>query len=59
MNKHKRLVCKVNAYIQAFIKARSIATVHELQECLKDYLESGNDFNDLKLGPVLKMVRSV
>ena len=56
INQHKRMLCKVNAYIQAFVKSRSIATTHELRECLKDYLESGNHFNDLKLGPLMKMV---
>jgi len=53
VREHQRMLCKVNAYIQAFVKVRSIATVFELGECLKEYAGEGRDFDALRLGPLV------
>ena len=50
-----RLTCKVNAYVQAFAKTRSIGTLHELHLNLQDFVASGQPFESLKLGPVKKL----
>ncbi len=55
VNEHLRKMCKVNAYIQAFVKVRSIATVHELHESMKDFVTEKNDFETLKVGPFIKL----
>ena len=47
-----RMICKVNAYIVAFVKTRSICTLYELQECLRDFVPNKEDFSKLKLGPL-------
>lgn len=47
-----RLVCKINAYILAFVKTRSFCTLHDLKECLREYVLNKEDFNNLKLGPL-------
>ncbi|CAI9734952.1 Hypothetical predicted protein [Octopus vulgaris] len=52
---HNRLVCKVNAYIQAFVTVRSVCTLKELEECIALYVNESNSFQSLKLGPLHKM----
>ncbi|XP_053389616.1 uncharacterized protein LOC128552593 [Mercenaria mercenaria] len=49
---HKRLVSKINTYITAFLKTRSICTLHELKEALRDYVPDKGDFSMLKTGPL-------
>ena len=50
---HQRMLCKVNAYIQAFVKVRAVATAFELGECLNTYITDGRDFESLRLGPLV------
>lgn len=50
-----RMECKVNAYVQAFCKARSVATLHELHLNLQDFCANSSPFETLKLGPLKKM----
>ena len=50
-----RVLCKVNAYIQAFCKARSIGTLHELHLNLQDFCANSQTFETLKLGPLKKL----
>ena len=52
---HNRLSCKVNAYIQAFVKVRSICTLRELEESICDYIITGGKFESLKLGPLHRL----
>lgn len=52
---HNRLLCKVNAYVQAFVKVRSICTLKELEESISDYVISGEKFECLKLGPLHRL----
>ena len=47
-----RMISKVNAYIEAFVKTRSICTLYELRECLRDFVPNKEDFSNLKLGPL-------
>ena len=54
VHEHVRVQCKVNAYIQGFIKVRSIATVWELGQCLREYVPNKQDFEHLHLGPLVK-----
>lgn len=55
VNVHNRLMAKVNAYVHAFIKVRSICTLHELKECLKEFAPGKSDFNKLNIGPLQRM----
>ena len=55
VNEHNRLIAKVNAYIQAFVKVRSICTLHELKDCLKDYAISKDNFSKLNIGPLQRL----
>ena len=50
-----RSECKVNAYIQAFVKVRSICSVYELSECLKEFTQNRQDFETLHHGPLVKL----
>ena len=52
VNELNRLVCKINVYINAFVKTRSICTLHELKNGLMEYATDDGDFNSLKLGPL-------
>lgn len=52
VNELNRLICKINTYINAFLKTRSICTLHELKEALLDYATEGGDFSSLKTGPL-------
>ena len=54
VNQHMRHQCKLNAYIQAFVRVRSIATIHELKQNLGDYLVPGKQYDELKMGPLQK-----
>ena len=55
MKDHSRTIGKVNAYIQAFVRARSVATVCELEKYLVQLYEC-EQFSDIKVGPLLKLV---
>ena len=50
-----RVLCKVNAYVQAFCKTRSIGTLHELHLNLQDFCANSQTFETLKLGPLKKL----
>ena len=49
-----RVQAKVNAYIQAFVRVRSVATLYELSQDMKEYADDKQDFDKLKLGPLVK-----
>lgn len=55
VNEHIRRECRVNLYIQMFIKTRAICTVHELSQCLKEFAPNRQEFETLRLGPLNKM----
>ena len=55
VNDLMRSECKVNAYIQAFVKVRSICSVYELGECLKEFTHDRQDFETLHHGPLVKL----
>ncbi|KAJ8303180.1 hypothetical protein KUTeg_019576 [Tegillarca granosa] len=55
VNEHNRLMSKVNAYIQAFVKVRSVCTLFELSECLKEFAPDKDSFTSLKLGPLQRL----
>lgn len=55
VNEHNRMMSKVNAYIQAFIKVRSVCTLFELSECLKEFAPEKDSFASLKLGPLQRL----
>lgn len=52
---HVRMECKVNLYIQMFVKTRAISTVCELGECLREFAPNRQDFETVRLGPLVKM----
>lgn len=55
VNVHNRLMAKVTAYVHAFVKVRSICTLYELKECLKEFAPGKSDFNKLHIGPLQRM----
>ncbi|XP_025076268.1 uncharacterized protein LOC112553340 isoform X4 [Pomacea canaliculata] len=52
INQHERMLCKVNASIEAFSKSRSLCTLFELGESLEDFVLDKGKFETLKLGPL-------
>lgn len=52
VREHIRTMCKVNAYVQGFVKVRGIATLHELSLSMQEYVHNGQGFEQLKLGPL-------
>lgn len=52
---HIRMECKVNLYIQMFVKTRAICTVCELGECLREFAPNHQDFETVRLGPLIKL----
>ncbi|XP_069113795.1 uncharacterized protein [Argopecten irradians] len=55
INEFNRSIAKVNAYIQAFVKTRSICTLYELNQCLLEYAPDKEDFASFKFGPLQRM----
>ncbi|XP_060075304.1 uncharacterized protein LOC132554994 [Ylistrum balloti] len=55
INEFNRSIAKVNAYIQAFVKTRSICTLYELGQCLLEYAPDKEDFASFKFGPLQRM----
>ncbi|CAG2213980.1 unnamed protein product [Mytilus edulis] len=55
VKEHTRAIAKVNAYVQAFLKVRSICTLHELKYCLRECDPEKTDFNNLNLGPMQRL----
>ncbi|VDI46757.1 Hypothetical predicted protein [Mytilus galloprovincialis] len=55
VHEHNRIMAKINAYVQAFLKVRTICTLHELKDCLKEYAPGKSDFNKLNLGPLQRL----
>jgi hypothetical protein len=55
VNEHNRLIAKVNAHIQAFMKVRCICTLHELKDCLKEYAVAKDNFSKLNIGPLQRL----
>ena len=45
----------MTAYVQAFTTVRAIASLHELSECLKEFVPQGQDFESMQLGPLIKL----
>ena len=52
VNELSRLLSKIHTYILGFIKTRSICTLHELRESLREYVPNREDFSKLKVGPL-------
>ncbi|CAG5134711.1 unnamed protein product, partial [Candidula unifasciata] len=52
---HNMKLGKVNAYIQSFVRTRSLCTLYELQECCREFHPERKEFEHLKLGPLQKM----
>ncbi|KAL3859495.1 hypothetical protein ACJMK2_009714 [Sinanodonta woodiana] len=52
---HNRMLAKVNAYVHAFIKSRSLCTLHELSDCLREFVPNKEEFLHLKLGPIQRL----
>ncbi|XP_076112450.1 uncharacterized protein LOC143080482 isoform X2 [Mytilus galloprovincialis] len=55
VKEHNRAIARVNAYVQAFFKERSICTLHELKYCLRECDPAKTDFNNLNLGPMQRL----
>ncbi|KAK3589090.1 hypothetical protein CHS0354_017428 [Potamilus streckersoni] len=55
VNEHNRMLSKVNAYVHAFVKSRSLCTLYELSECLREFVPNKEDFLHLKLGPIQRL----
>ncbi|KAK3603430.1 hypothetical protein CHS0354_009413 [Potamilus streckersoni] len=49
---HNRIICKVNAFVFAFIKTNAVCTLHEFVESLREFVPSRENFLTLKLGPI-------
>ncbi|XP_028393815.1 uncharacterized protein LOC114518092 [Dendronephthya gigantea] len=45
---------EINASIQAFVMVRSVSTLHELGKYLASLYSGAEDYQDLKLGPLVK-----
>ncbi|XP_033101248.1 protein NO VEIN-like [Anneissia japonica] len=54
IHEHQRLLCRINAYISAFCKCRSIATLYELLQDLENIQEGKDSFEELNVGPLSK-----
>ncbi|KAL3859494.1 hypothetical protein ACJMK2_009713 [Sinanodonta woodiana] len=52
---HNRMLAKVNAYVHSFVKSRSLCTLHELSECLREFVPNKEEFLHLKLGPIQRL----
>nr|KAG5712632.1 hypothetical protein BaRGS_029687 [Batillaria attramentaria] len=52
INQHQRMISKVNASMEAFVNARSMCTLYELQESLREYTTDNAPFETLQLGPL-------
>ncbi|KAL3859496.1 hypothetical protein ACJMK2_009715 [Sinanodonta woodiana] len=55
IHEHNRTLSRVNAYIQSFIKTRSLCTLYELSECLREFVPNKEEFLHLKLGPIQRL----
>ncbi|XP_056016364.1 uncharacterized protein LOC125663893 [Ostrea edulis] len=52
---HNRMLCKINAYIQAFLNTRSICTLHELKICMAEFAPDKDSFEALQVGPLQRL----
>ena len=52
INELNRLLCKMNLYIITFVKSRSICTLYELKEAMREYAPGKGEFESLKVGPL-------
>ncbi|XP_076448916.1 LOW QUALITY PROTEIN: uncharacterized protein LOC143285481 [Babylonia areolata] len=53
VNEHERLLAKVNASIEAFVLARSLCTLYDLEQSLIEYCTEGQkSFEAMRLGPL-------
>lgn len=48
----QRMQEKVSSYVQTFVSVRSIATLHDLTQCMKEFITNNGTFDNLKLGPI-------
>ena len=55
VNEHLRLLSKVNANIDGFMRIRCISTLYELQECLTELSPNKKDFSLLNIGPIQRL----
>jgi hypothetical protein len=55
INELNRLLSKINLYVIAFVKARSICTLYELKEAIQDHEAGSADFESLRLGPLQRL----
>ena len=54
-SEHSKSLGKVNAYIQNFVRARSMCTLYELHESMREFHTKKEEFEKLNLGPLQKM----
>ena len=59
VNQLVRDQCRVNTYIDAHLKVRSVATIHELLQCVQKFCcteadNTAKEFSSLHLGPFLQ-----
>lgn len=52
---HNRMICKVNAYIQAYMNTHSICTLHELKLCMAEFAPDKDSFEALQIGPLQRL----
>ena len=55
LSQHNRMLCKVNAYIQAFLNTRSLCTLHELKLCMAEFGPDKDRFEALQVGPLQRL----
>uniref|UniRef100_A0A8W8JQP2 Protein NO VEIN C-terminal domain-containing protein n=1 Tax=Magallana gigas TaxID=29159 RepID=A0A8W8JQP2_MAGGI len=52
---HNRMICKVNAYVQAYLNTHSICTLHELKLCMAEFAPDKDSFEALQIGPLQRL----
>lgn len=52
---HNRTICKVNAYVQAYLNTHSICTLHELKLCMAEFAPDKDSFEALQIGPLQRL----
>lgn len=52
---HNRMICKVNAYVQAYMNTHSICTLHELKLCMAEFAPDKDSFEALQIGPLQRL----
>lgn len=52
---HNRMICKVNAYVQAYMNTHSICTLHELKLRMAEFAPDKDSFEALQIGPLQRL----